>query len=71
MRVDTTNLFTVAETAQEESHAQDKEEVRQNGAKQRSLHNTDFILQWIISASTALLGQTSTYLDQGNAVVSK
>jgi hypothetical protein len=71
MTADTTDLFTIAETTQEESHAQDKEQVRQNGAEQRSLDNTDLILQWIVSASTRLLGGTSTNLDKSNAVLSK
>lgn len=37
-------LFSETQTTQKEGHAQNQEQVGQDGAKEGSLHNTNFIL---------------------------
>lgn len=42
--VASTHLFTIAQSSQEESHAEDEEQIRQDGAKQGCLDDSNLIL---------------------------
>lgn len=60
------DLFLEAQTTEQESHAHDQQQVRQDGAQQRCLHDSDLVLHQRDDENDQLDGVTERDIDQGS-----